>query len=190
MGIDKLTKFLALISILTLFIGIITVEYYYAQFSVRYQFLNLPISHIIYRGVTSVYTSIAILFIYLITGLWVLLQGRSFDSKILNILFSNNLVSFLIVIAVIVISYSVSKNVGILQAQKDLSFEESTLPEIISLEVDSAEDLKFGRTYRLLNMSNSYVVYFEHSEDDNPRYVQLPTVWINKSHVTKLILRR
>jgi hypothetical protein len=45
---------LALIALLVVFTGPATTETYYGYFGLRYQFLNLSASHILYRGITAI----------------------------------------------------------------------------------------------------------------------------------------
>jgi hypothetical protein len=63
------------ISLLILFVGIISTESYYHTFGVKYQFLNLPVFHIIYRGLTANIANPVLLFSYLIAVGWLTLDS-------------------------------------------------------------------------------------------------------------------
>jgi hypothetical protein len=73
---DWLTRMFTVLSALVLFSGIVNTEAYYAVFGVRYQTLQFPATHMIYRGVISAMTLRSTLIPMLLAILWFIWTDR------------------------------------------------------------------------------------------------------------------
>ena len=80
---DKIAKFvLALLGVLSVFIGMVSLDAYYQRFGLQYHFLNIPTSHSIYRGLTIITHAWYILIPFLIGGVWCSLIGSVFVKEL------------------------------------------------------------------------------------------------------------
>ena len=58
--------------------GLIMTETYYASFGIRYQFLNLSATHVLYRGFTLIYLNVAFFVMFLVILVGVLASRFKF----------------------------------------------------------------------------------------------------------------
>lgn len=150
------------ISSLILFVGIISTETYYHYFGVKYQFLNLPIFHIIYRGVTAIIASPALLFPYLTAVGWLILDGFAVRQNWTRFLRFQRPLAYLLMLLVLLVAYPLARRSGRAEAQVDLQKDTSSLSTILRLEANgiSEEDVDENE-YRLLMIDSDYVIYFK-----------------------------
>ncbi len=194
MSSENIYKLLTTLSLIVILVGIVTTEYYYIQFGIKYQFLEIPFFHLLYRGITAIYSAWYLIIIYISIGIWLSFIETNNTIKVRKNKFykflSNKTVSILLISLAILVSFPVARGIGISQAKKDLNYNTCTLPELLSIEIHGKEQLDFDSSYRLLNISQDYIVFFIINEKDNPEYTKIPTFWLNKNSINKIKLRK
>lgn len=171
---------LLLIGFLVLFVGIISTDAYYAAFGVRYQFLNLPSFHIVYRGLTVLTSAPYLLLPYGLVVLFLWL-GRNVYLFGVNSWFQHwrTLLSYAAILVMLAVTYPLARYAGRSAADLDLHEATTTLPEVVRLvtnqdkgqekEQDKGqekeqqiEDSLTNKTnYRLLLIDSDFAVVFE-----------------------------
>lgn len=161
----------ALIAILVVLIGTVYTDYYYAKFGLRYQSLNLPATHILYRGFTVLRDAPYVALPYLLSAVWLIVEGRMNRHWWTK----NRLaISYVVVAIVLASSYWLASAAGYRSAVADLS-EKSPLPKIRQLIGSSGMESPCAvpDACRLLLIDGDYI------------YVFSPTA--NKSSVSTVI---
>jgi hypothetical protein len=150
-----------LIGLFVLFIGIIHTETYYSAFGVRYQFLELPTFHVIYRGLTAIIAAPYLLIPYVLAIGWLGFERYITSEKRPRLLRFRRLVSFFVIFILLVITYPLARLAGQREAKSDLYVETSALPQILNLELSG--DVVYGPEagYRLLVVDSDYLVVFK-----------------------------
>ena len=145
----------ALIAILVVLIGTVYTDYYYASFGIRYQSLNLPASHILYRGFTILRDAPYVALPYLLAVILLVTDvaaGHTWYAK-------NRLrLSYLVIAIVLVLSYILASVAGKNAAKTDLSTS-STLPKVKQL-VGSDDSPCEPDACRLLIIDGDYLYVF------------------------------
>jgi hypothetical protein len=150
------------ISSLILFVGIISTETYYHYFGVKYQFLNLPIFHIIYRGLTAIIASPALLFPYLATVAWLILDGFAVRQSWSWFLRFQRPLAYLLMLLILLVTYPLARRSGRAEAQADLRKDTSSLSTILRLDAQGFTDKEIlENEYRLLMVDSDYVIFFK-----------------------------
>lgn len=162
---------LLLIGFLVLFVGIISTDAYYASFGVRYQFLDLPSFHIVYRGLTVLTSAPYLLLPYglVVLFLW---SGRNVYLFGVNSWFQHwrTLLSYAAILVMLAVTYPMARYAGKRAAEIDLHETTTTLPEVVYLVIDknADQDQKISdalvndeTNYRLLLIDSDYVVVFK-----------------------------
>ncbi len=170
-GIPEIIKDqLVLISFLIFFVGIVSTHTYYAVFGIKYQFLDLPTFSIVYHGLIILVQAPYLLIPYVLPIIWMILNDYSslsfFSVRKHRILFT-----YLLIIAVLCITYPLAQIAGRKQAEADMSEESSTLPKIVYMELANGENFDLGNRYRLLIVDSKYVIYFKPRDNDEEDYL-------------------
>ena len=141
--------------------GIISTDAYYAQFAVKYQFLNLPVSHIIYRGLTVLIDAPYLLLPYLLAVAWMAFD--IYATKHLRSTFRTmrTIAAYSITLVILAVTYPLAVKAGIGQAQNDLYDKTSSLPHVVRLVTTKEEFAGPDRNYRLLMTDASFVIVFK-----------------------------
>lgn len=119
---------IALIAILVVLVGTVYSDSYYAAFGLRYQSLNLPAAHIIYRGftvlVTSPYVAIPP---YLLAVGWLALISTRRPTPWIG---QNQIwLTYVVIVGVLFLAYPLTVHAGLRAAAQDRGME-SHLPRI------------------------------------------------------------
>lgn len=156
----NLKEQLALIGTLVVFVGIVSTEAYYRQFGMRYQFMSLPASHIVYRGLTAVAFGPYIVIPYAIASL-----AFALDEHLLTVSWGRlsrlrTVVAHTFVILLVAITYPLAHHVGVREAERDLTLETSQLPRVISLNYGDDPEITSADGYRVLFAGPDSIVVF------------------------------
>ena len=167
---------LLLLSSLVLFVGLVSTEAYYSYFSVRYQLLGLPSSHVIYRGLTVLIDAPYLLVPYLAAAIWLWLSnhakldGRHRWHRLRGPL------AYALIVCVPGITYPLARHAGVAQARADLRAAGSSLPRVLTMEVSrNGGNLHvYGDEdrLRLLLTTPDHVIVFPLPENSN----QIPVI--------------
>lgn len=152
---------LVLMSFLVLFVGIISTETYYYSFGIKYQFLSLPASHVIYRGLTAIITSPSLLIPYIVAVAWLVLDGYAPRLNLRWLLPLQRPLSYILMLVLLIIAYPLARRTGRLEASSDLRINTSSLPTLIYLKTSDGTEYKSDKGYRLLMIDSDYVIFFK-----------------------------
>jgi hypothetical protein len=148
----------ALIATLVVLIGTIYTDSYYAVFGLKYQSLNLPASHILYRGFTAVIDAPYLAVPYLLVVAWLAVEASRTTSK------SKERIpiwaSYAVIVAVLGMTYPLATHAGLRAGARDLSLK-SRLPVVERLLPSDPSDTpcQVGAC-RLLLVDDSYLYVF------------------------------
>ena len=122
---------LSLVAILVVLSGTSSTEAYYSSFGLKYQLLNLPASHILYRGLTAALTYVPLAALYILVLALMVSQSR------LALLFGGpdrvRFVNHALIVALVIGGWFGGRQVGLQEAVKDSSTSKTTLPLVKSL---------------------------------------------------------
>jgi len=150
-----------LIGFLILFVGIVSTHTYYAIFGIRYQFLDLPTFYLVYHGLIILIDAPYLLVPYAITLVWIALDSAGLLSISPRIVLFRTPLSYVLIVALLLLTYPLATIAGKKQAAADLSETTSTLPRIVNLELNGGQKYGLGDSYRLLLVDSSYAVIFK-----------------------------
>jgi len=151
---------LALIALLVVFIGLVATESYYGRFGIRYQFLNLGATHILYRGLTLLPAAPYVLVLYALAFIWLCLDAWLCDRRTRFSQTVRSPLAYAFIVTILAIGYPLVRFAGSRQADKDAHVSTSTLPEVIRLKTTN-EDIHFpDQVYRLLVIDSDFVIVF------------------------------
>lgn len=157
-----------LLGILILFVGLCSLDAYYSSFGIRFQFLDLSNSHIIYRGVQLLFEKYYIIAAYLILIIWQVLDNFFIKKGYKFYLEKRVLFGYTLIASLFIISYYTANAIGRQIGSEDMYEETSRLPEIInimdnSLPQDFFVSNPFTKTsnFRLLLIDNDFVIIFK-----------------------------
>jgi hypothetical protein len=154
---------LYLLSLLIIFVGIVSTDTYYQAFNVKYQTLNLPASHIVIRGMTAVFTNWYILLSYAVAALWLVYQKAIVLVVSRKLLLFAGILPYLFISAVIAANYPLASFAGKTMANIDMQSDTSRLPRIISISRKSCTTSNSDCSYsgaRMLVYDGSYLIVF------------------------------
>lgn len=157
--IGPLKDQIALLALLVTLAGLASTEAYYARFNLQYQFLGLPASHIVYRGISIVRSGLFVCLPYLLASSWLLLVA----SRIAP-LHSERIqltLTYFIVLVVTIATYGLAWLAGSQQAGRDRVESTCTLPKVMAASMKDLPDIDAGQKYRLLLMDNDTIVVFK-----------------------------
>lgn len=158
---------------LVLLVGYISTEVYYQYFGIKFQTLNLGPSHLVYRGITGIWSYPLILISYC-AGFVIISSDHIFRSSAVGLKVRRyRVLSLLVAVtALLLFTFTLSKSYGQNSARRDFSGIPgvSTLPEIVAttpaitslISFDCSENpfqcenLKF----RLLLIDHNYIYVF------------------------------
>jgi hypothetical protein len=155
------------VSLLVLVVGTVTTDAYYGTFSVSYQYLSLPVSHFILRGITAMISNPFLLAPYAVAIAWLFLDDVLTAIGGQSYLRIRNRLGNVIVIAVLVIAIPLARQAGQRAAERDLG-PRSLLPQIVLLDAGDTR-LTFADGYRLLLTSGGFVICFKPTAGDHRR---------------------
>jgi hypothetical protein len=160
---------IALLASLTTLVGIVATDAYYTYFGLSYQFLNLPASHILYRGLTMPVTSPSIVIPYVVGVLWLIIEsmisaGAAASRRWLIP------VPYAVILLVLVITYPLAYQSAIAAAQRDITDGDTLLPEVTRLVSDNDDQRHPG--LRLLVVDSNFATFVKPvAKEDRNTYV-------------------
>ncbi len=157
-----------LLGVLILFVGLCSLDAYYTSFGIRFQFLDLSNSHVIYRGVQLLFEKYYIIIIYLALLIWQISDNYFLKISYKPYVERRIVLGYLVIILLFIISYFTARFAGNQIGKEDIYDSTSSLPEIINITDDSLPedfsiDNPFSKTsnYRLLLIDKDYVLIFK-----------------------------
>lgn len=180
-----------LIGSLILYIGLVSIDEYYSNFGIRFQFLNLSSSHIIYRGIQIVFSNYYIILLLLTIAAWQYLEEYILYERYPIYRIFRIQASYIFLLVMLFLSYFIARNTGKKMAKLDLNITTSTLPEII--DISSEEYNKYTNrnminetvNFRLLLIDGDFVIVFKPiKNNENATYPNI--VRIDKGDVKLL----
>jgi hypothetical protein len=148
----------ALIGVVVVIIGTVYTDYYYASFGLRYQSLGLPASHILYRGLTVLRDAPYVAIPYLLAAIWLTIDDRTKSSWLVP---NRLLISYILMVAVLFLSYLLASIAGQRAGAHDLSVN-SSLPKIKTLVTSGGTETPCSTAdaCRLLLIDSDYIYVF------------------------------
>jgi hypothetical protein len=157
---SALKEQLALMTVLVLFAGLVSTETYYAAFGIRYQLLELSVSHLVSRGMTAVLDSPFLLVAYVAALFWLSFGAGWFGARRPSWSRLVQPATYGLVFAIIVVAYLTSVSAGRDAARRDLGAMTSLLPVVQAMKSTDGRTLPYVG-YRLLTAGNETVVVFK-----------------------------
>jgi hypothetical protein len=180
-----------LITALVAYTGIVATEGYYAAFNLPYQFLTLPFSHLLYRGITAIFIDYWLALPYLVALAWFSIDNyaiwrrahRKFELIRVPVTYG-------VILALIVSIYLLAQKGGIKQARQEMRRDSRALPTIQCImrkENPTTCDPQFAQEEeRLLIFTDSFIVLFTPLADGQ----SLPhTTLLNKENIYAIKIR-
>lgn len=162
---SALKEQLALITFVVLFAGLVSTETYYAGFGVRYQLLELSITHLVYRGLTAAIDSAWLIIVYVLAIGWLSFGAEWTSGRSNRWAAAAQPISYVLVILIAIVAYMAAISAGARAANLDLRNETSRLPVVREIKDSSGKPLPFAG-YRLLMAGKDTVVLFRATSND------------------------
>jgi hypothetical protein len=157
--IGPLKDQIALLALLVTLAGLASTEGYYTRFNLQYQFLGIPASHIVYRGLSIVRSGFYVCLPYLAASGWLLIiAGRVTPLRSERVQLT---LTYAVVLAVTIATYGLAWLAGWQQASRDRVESTCTLPKVMAATLKDMQNIDSGQKYRLLLMDNDSVVIFK-----------------------------
>jgi hypothetical protein len=151
---------LTLITFVILFAGLIATETYYAAFGVRYQLLELSVTHLVYRGLTAALDSPALVLAYLVTIAWLSFGAdRLAGMRRPWVRRSLQPITYALILVVVGTTYFAAVAAGARFANLDLQARTSRLPVVQEIKDSEGKPLPFAG-YRMLMAGKDTIVVF------------------------------
>jgi hypothetical protein len=148
---EILKEQLVLVSFLVLYAGLVATDSYYSTLSVGYQFLSLPASHLLYRGITTVIEAPALLLVYVIAVAFLVIDDQLSRSAVRYVQW-RAVAGYLLVVVLLAMTFPLARRGGIRAAEHDLWDATSTLPRV-HITTTGGEDLQAEQRWRLVFQS-------------------------------------
>ncbi len=163
--IGPLKDQIALLALLVTLAGLASTEAYYARFNLQYQFLGLPATHIVYRGISIVLSGVYVCLPYLAACAWLLMiAGRATPIRSERF---QLMLTYLVVVGVMIATYAFAWIAGAGQANRDRIEATCSLPKVMAAEVKDSSDIDAGQRFRLLLTDSDSIVLFKPMESED-----------------------
>lgn len=180
-----LEKELLLIGLLILLVGLLFTDAYYDTFGIHYQFLELPTSYFIYRGLTAVGSNPWLVLPYALTLLIMLFLGQQVPAQSFWRSLPPKLLLYLLIPLIILLGGTMAQKAGEASARQDLVNTSSSLPQIVSLrtaqgQLEEALSKEQFPARLLLSTGQDTMLFVprgagEGEETTVPRIIRIPT---------------
>jgi len=167
---DFIKDQLIILSFLVLYVGIVDTEAYYSAFGVRYQLLSFPSFHVMYRGLTAVRAAWYLAIPYVLILLWFYFEERHKDRLSPG---TRILVSSMMAIVLVSISYPIAQYVGFQEAYKDMNEKTSRLPMIACLRYTDDKECRYQHHRLLLSIGDEIILFQPVSRPSYPNVIHL-----------------
>jgi hypothetical protein len=121
-----------------IFTGLVTTEAYYAAFGIRYQTLQFPAAHILYRGMTILPAAPSLLIPLALALVWLVIGDTRYSEPNPRP-FGATLAMYAAAVLIVLVTYRVAWGSGVQAGQQDALSSSSTLPRIETVKVDDVE---------------------------------------------------
>lgn len=165
--IKALRDNLALLALLITLVGISSTEAYYAFFGLKYQFINLPSSHIFYRGLTTVFLNPLLVGLYSVAIF--ILAGQSRIAHAFGSRRWLHWLNYASIIVFTVAAWFLGSQAGLVGARIDATEGKTTLPLLSELKIASGStaEAMFGAAHGIrLLFHTPYGIYVLHPISD------------------------
>ena len=171
--LKALKENLALLSLMVVLAGTSSSDSYYAVFGVRYQSLDLPASHILFRGLTAVwgYPPLGIAYLAALA----IMAGQSRVAVLLGGLDRVRWLNHAAIVLAVVVAWAGGNRAGSQAARQDASSASSSLPLISRIDLKAATPAHVPSSpaegYRLLLQDKGGIRFFkalEHPATESP----------------------
>jgi hypothetical protein len=161
-SLGKIKDELFLITFFIICSGLVYTDSYYQQFGIKYQFLNLSLVDIIYRGLTLIlhYPSILLPYFLAIGAMVIEIVltrmgiKRFMDFKIPF--------AYLFLFINLLIIYPIADSAGTKQALRDMNAQSTGLPKIMYMEAFNGElTLQSKDNFALFSNNSDLIYYFQ-----------------------------
>jgi hypothetical protein len=163
--IGPLKDQIAILALLVTLAGLASTEAYYARFDLQYQFLGLPASHIVYRGIGIVWSHLYVALPYVLASAWLLVLA-SRPTPLRSEQFQLVL-TYLMILVVTVATYGLAWMAGLQDANRDRIERTSTLPRIMAATLKDEAAIDAAKKYRLLLIAGDTIVIFQPLAEEN-----------------------
>jgi len=142
--IKALRDNLTLLALLITLVGISSTEGYYAFFGLKYQFIDLPTSHILYRGLTTVFLNPLLIGLYL--AAIIVLAGQSRIALAIGHRRWLHWLNYALIVVLTFVAWFMGSQAGFVGARIDATEGKTTLPLLSELKIASGStaDEVFG----------------------------------------------
>jgi hypothetical protein len=150
---------LLVLGLIVSFVGIVYTDAYYSAFSVKYQLLTFPATHILYQGLTATFTTPWLLALYLISA--VVLQVADILASVRSRSVLSRATTVCCFVPVVLgVSYVLANTAGQRRAELDRNSATSTLPRVVNMTVDEIGTFREADGLRLLLIDSGHVIVF------------------------------
>jgi hypothetical protein len=150
---------IALISLLVLFAGFVSTDTYYSAFGLRFQLLDLPINHLIYRGLSALVNSSLLAPAYILAIAWLAFGAQLVQRYLKATNEQAQAISYTVIAVAVIAAYFGGIVAGRNAANEDILEATSRLPVIQSITNSKGEPLQFEENRLLLNQKDRVVVF-------------------------------
>jgi len=159
--LGKIKDELFLIAFFILCSGLVFTDSYYQKFGIKYQFLDLPVMHIIYKGLTLILNYPLILFPYFLTIVVMIVEIQVTKKAVKKLLDYIIPFGYLFLFINLLILYPIADKAGRSQALLDMNENTTGLPKIMYLESDEVT-LEYPKDkFALFSTNTDFVLYFK-----------------------------
>lgn len=164
---------LTLLSFLVLFVGIVSTETYYMGFGIRYQLLDLSLTHLIYRGLTSILVSPWLIVVYLLAIAWLAGGAEWFSGRQSRLALLVQPTSYVLIAALVTVAYFAAVGAGAKAATVDLSASFSNLPVVQEIMDKNGKPLPYHGDRLLFAGKDTLVVFAAAATEAESPFIHL-----------------
>jgi len=163
--LGKIKDELFLIAFFILCSGLVYTDSYYQRFGIKYQFLDLSVMHIVYKGLTLVLHYPLILIPYFLTVIVMVAEIQLTKRAAVKLLDYKVPFAYLFLFFNLLILYPIAAGAGRSQALIDMSLETTGLPKIMYLETDTLILQYPEDKFALFSSNSDQILFFKLSTD-------------------------
>jgi hypothetical protein len=171
--LGKIKDELFLITFFILCSGLVYTDSYYQRFGIKYQFLDLSITHIIYKGLTLILHYQLIFIPYLLAILVMIVEIQLTKKGLKKFLDYKIPFAYLFLFINLLILYPIAEKAGKSQALVDMNEKTTGLPKIMYLETDEITLQYPKEKFALFSNNGSFILFFQLSTDI---HTQIPII--------------
>lgn len=165
--LGKIQDELFLITFFILCSGLVFTDSYYQRFGVKYQFLDLSVMHIIYKGLALILHYHLIVIPYFLTIAVMIIEIQLTNKNKDKILDYKIPFAYFFLFVNLLILYPIADNAGRAQALVDMNDSTTGLPKIEYLQSEQLT-LEYPKDkFALFSTNNDFVVFFKLSTNTN-----------------------